>query len=152
METFWTAEKIEKLRELAALGRSGGQIGDELGCSRNAAIGKMHRSGIPSLHQRNDRPAEERISKKRIRLSRLTLAGPSLPFPEKIVPLNLPFVELNEFHCRWPYGEGPYTFCGHWPLVNSAYCPFHQAKSKMTYEEKRSEITNWRIKNRKRAA
>ena len=152
MEQFWTAEKMEQLRAFAAAGMSGGQMGDALGCSRNAIIGKAHRSGIALKNRRNDRTAEERLSNKRVRIRKLRVASPSIPFPEKIVPLNLSFPELNEFHCRWPYGEGPYTFCGHWPLVNSAYCPFHQAKSKMTYEEKRSEIANWRIKNRKRAA
>lgn len=48
MSAVWTDERVERLRVLAAAGRSASQIADDLGggVSRNAVIGKALRSGI----------------------------------------------------------------------------------------------------------
>lgn len=44
--TFWTNEKLSKLRTMAAQRHSAKTIGAALGCSRNAVIGKCHRHAI----------------------------------------------------------------------------------------------------------
>ena len=41
--TFWTAEKDKQLRRLEAAGLSAAQIGDRLGTTRNAVIGRSAR-------------------------------------------------------------------------------------------------------------
>ncbi|WP_279479895.1 GcrA family cell cycle regulator [Aureimonas sp. SK2] len=42
----WSEDVIEKVRELAAAGKSASKIGAEIGASRNAVIGLCHRRGI----------------------------------------------------------------------------------------------------------
>ena len=44
--SFWTYERLETLRSLAPT-HSAGKIGEALGCTRNAVIGKASRAGIP---------------------------------------------------------------------------------------------------------
>lgn len=46
LETFWTEDRVEKLKRMLADGDSSGAIGRELGCTRNAVIGKATRMGI----------------------------------------------------------------------------------------------------------
>lgn len=46
MPTKWTAERDAELRRLLAAGRSGSQVGEALGVSRNAIIGRATRLGI----------------------------------------------------------------------------------------------------------
>jgi len=43
--SFWTTEKLTYLRDNWAT-RTGKEIGDQLGCSRSAVIGKAHREGL----------------------------------------------------------------------------------------------------------
>lgn len=45
---FWTEERVERLRQMAAAGFSGGEISERLGegCTRNAVAGKAFRMGI----------------------------------------------------------------------------------------------------------
>ncbi len=52
VSSVWTNENIATLRRMHAAGKSGSQIGKELGCSRNAVIGKLHRLRIKD----RDRP------------------------------------------------------------------------------------------------
>jgi hypothetical protein len=42
------------------------------------------------------------------------------------VPLMLSMMELKRRHCRWPYGDGPFHFCGH-KIEGTVgpYCSFH---------------------------
>src|SRR3990167_9253438 len=44
---FWTDARIEQLKQLAYAGLSSRQIAREIGISRNAAIGKLGRLGVP---------------------------------------------------------------------------------------------------------
>ncbi len=44
--TFWTEEKVELLRKLWAEGLSATMVGNQLGCTRNAVIGKIGRLGL----------------------------------------------------------------------------------------------------------
>lgn len=43
----------------------------------------------------------------------------------EVTPLNIPFSDLGERECRYPYGDGPYLFCGHPAQADSSYCPAH---------------------------
>lgn len=45
--TFWTEQRIATLQTLWADGFSARRIGRELGCTRNAVIGKLHRLKAP---------------------------------------------------------------------------------------------------------
>lgn len=37
---------------------------------------------------------------------------------------RVPLERLGRHDCRWPFGEGPYLFCGR-PAVHGAYCKEH---------------------------
>lgn len=69
----WTDERVAQLKDLWAKGNSGQQIGDEMGCSRNAAIGKAHRLGLPAPEVRPPRPKPApRLSVAKIRVDKIT--------------------------------------------------------------------------------
>lgn len=70
MADFWTDGRIEILRAMHHRGASSREIGMEIGCSRNAVIGKLHRLGIvkPSV-------AEEWTPKDLDTLKRMHVAG-----------------------------------------------------------------------------
>lgn len=42
-----------------------------------------------------------------------------------VEPRHVALLELEQHQCRWPYGDGPYTFCGHDALPVSSYCEYH---------------------------
>ncbi len=48
MTSPWTEEKIERLRELWATGKSGSEIGKKLDLSKNSVVGKAHRLCLDS--------------------------------------------------------------------------------------------------------
>lgn len=148
----WNDERIAQLKALWAAGLSAAQIADELGLgiSRNAVLGKVHRLRLklaltrsPNLKKRAPReqlrvdpmPTVAVRSKAKSR----TKAGkcaklPKLPrqaLPKEpaiaVEPLHIAFADLAPSHCRWPLGDGPFTFCGHRRLPDSSYCAHHEA-------------------------
>lgn len=42
-------------------------------------------------------------------------------------PLHLTLLELDDNKCRWPFGDGPFTFCGCAVRDESPYCDTHHA-------------------------
>lgn len=42
-----------------------------------------------------------------------------------VVPLNIDLDDLKNRQCCYPYGDGPFTFCGHPVRDNSPYCEEH---------------------------
>ena len=62
-KSFWTGEKIEMLRNLAAEKHSPRQIAEKIGATRNAVIGKCFRMGF-TLNGAT-KPAESRSSRPR---------------------------------------------------------------------------------------
>lgn len=78
--------------------------------SRNAAIGKATRIGLP------DRLPQVGFGSR-----------PKGPRPRlaDVVPLHASLVDLTYDQCRYPYGDGPFTFCG-CPTINGlSYCEPH---------------------------
>jgi hypothetical protein len=45
------------------------------------------------------------------------------------IPLGISLVELEIEHCRYPDGDGPFTFCGQQRMDGSSYCHSHSALS-----------------------
>ena len=142
---LWTPLEDAKLRQLYDEQYSCSQIaGFFEGKTRNAIIGRVHRlklslrgAGItPAKAKRKGRnSAPETLAKPRKR----PLPPPAPPQEEVIMrcaaiePINFTLAELEPHHCRWPYGEGPFTFCGHikfdWndesKKSSSSYCGAH---------------------------
>lgn len=133
----WAVENVETLKKLYADGLSGTQIAAVLGggITRNAVIGKIHRLGlvIPTGTVRIDREkvlqgATQRLRRRRGR-AELVPRPPREPALERITQeltpsefLSIPLEALTPDTCRWPRGDGPFTFCGQKPLGGSSYC------------------------------
>ena len=126
----WIPERDETLKRMLSEGISFSKIAVELGgsFSRNAAIGRAHRLGLTA-------PKKENSVKKK-KPPRLTaqlfshrLENKSAPLPKfnpaDIIPLNIPLLALEHHHCRWPYGEKDFVFCGHDKMFGESYCEGH---------------------------
>jgi len=42
-----------------------------------------------------------------------------------IEPRHVSLLDLQPGECRWPHGEGPFTFCGHATVKDRSYCAAH---------------------------
>lgn len=148
-ELSWTQDRVERLRTLVAENHSCSEIGDVLGVSRNAIIGKMHRLGITNANTIGPRPQGNRghIRKSRagkhiiIRPRRKKTYGgeiqvlPQLPFidlPDECIPLDQrkTIFELDNSTCRWPCGTPgmpEFFYCGAIGSDNAAGIPYCRA-------------------------
>ncbi len=104
--------------------------------SRNSCIGKAKRLGLcqpaPKKELRVKRDAIEHRLERRQRTkdirSRLYQPEP-LPTPKivDVVPLHLNLLDLDPGQCRFPYGDGPFTFCACPQFAGGPYCEPHLA-------------------------
>jgi GcrA cell cycle regulator len=122
--------------------------------SRNAVIGKARRLGmprreqgkialtvVPALTNKNGNPAAERKRpftppKKKITVvaqTHVVVAQPCRPMPQFVTeaPTTPPcsFWELTSTSCKWPFGDGPFEFCGAKRFGKLPYCAHHCRKS-----------------------
>jgi hypothetical protein len=58
------------------------------------------------------------------RMAKVNIALPKFN-PADIIPLNIPLLALEHHHCRWPYGEKDFVFCGHDKMFGESYCEGH---------------------------
>ncbi len=106
----WTPEKVKLLKKLWSKGKSTVEIGRELGISKNAVVGKVHRLELaarPSPIKKNE------TQKKEIQQ----------PKPDHMTLMDL---KLNS--CRWPIGDPQdpdFHFCGENTVTGKPYCPNH---------------------------
>lgn len=80
-EEAWTPELIEELRDLWARGLTGSKIGDALGMTKDAVIGKAHRLKLPSRPspiRKGSKPKPPRI-KPALKLKTFAIAKPKQP-------------------------------------------------------------------------
>jgi GcrA cell cycle regulator len=128
----WLAERIDRLKALWTRGLTASEIGNELGVSRNAVIGKIHRlKGYESARM----PA----GNKHARPPPAPKPKPPAPKQPRVV-LNVPFLnltidELRAGVCRYPHGEAsPYLFCGQPTRKGSPYCALHRRMTLQRYQ------------------
>ena len=104
----WTDGDVETLKALWSKGRSAREIGEKLGVTRNAVIGKANRMGLAHNSAAGGRrkPAAKPVRDPR----------PSSP------------LDLTERMCRWPLGhpgEAGFHFCGVRRAAGRPYCEAH---------------------------
>ena len=148
MQTEWTSEHCDALRELATGSLSYSEIAAALNAifhttySRSAVIGRAKRMGLGGTRP-DDRPkpppAARPPSVQRAREHHEPRLTPRMPILEAVEPVKLRCADIDPHHlsladlqagdCRYPYGgdeEGePITFCGHPRQENSSYCAAH---------------------------
>ncbi len=150
----WTAERVEQLRTYVDTGLTCSQIAAEIGVTRNAVIGKIHRLGLSpgrsaaapsrSCPPRDRRP---RFSPRR-QLLRLMCAdfpssaeagfakagAPCTADGAAIGPVAVDsaqrcsLLELAQGKCRWPVGDpdaADFAFCGNEAIAGFSYCAGH---------------------------
>lgn len=110
-EMTWTIEKIKTLKKLWQKGKSTVEIGRELGISKNAVVGKVHRLELNSRPS----PIKKDVAPKVIK-----------PKVQKTDKMSL--LDLKLTSCRWPMGEPKdpdFHFCGKDTITGKPYCSEH---------------------------
>lgn len=146
---WWTPERVAELKKLAPTGLSCTQIGAEMGTSRNAVIGKLHRLGLRTQNVRGDNSSSRAVDKvksareprerkprnriiqangnsNRLRIIESVESEPIALRCAAVDPLNISLAELHSATCHYPYGDTPpFAFCGHATLDGATYCDLH---------------------------
>ena len=131
----WHQASIDRLRQLGDAGFSASEIAKRLTrefCeyfSRNAVIGKVHRSNgalklsVPAGFPLPENPKPPPVKKLRV------------PSPRPIAQTDeqrsygVELVHLRLRHCRWPIGDPVKFFCGRRTQHGKPYCPDHCRKA-----------------------
>lgn len=135
----WVADDIARLLALWATGLSARQIACDLGVSRNAVIGKIHRLKLAGQAQgrlsplsgvrppRPKAPPRERKARSVVRRARV-IDRPLAPLSALTCETLLIDLEANQ--CRYPGAQtakGTYLFCGRPSGHGHVYCLEHHA-------------------------
>jgi len=140
----WTPERVEQLRAFVVTGLSCSQIAAEIGVSRNAVIGKIHRLGIgpgrPAAARARACPPRARRPRlpPQRKLMQLMFAATPCEASEDAALLAVEsarrcsLLELAHGECRWPVGDPPggaraadFVFCGNAAIAGFSYCVGH---------------------------
>jgi GcrA cell cycle regulator len=123
----WTTENMETLRQMWADGASASKIGEVVGKTRNAVIGKVHRLKL-TPRQRTSSVKHDKPRTRSRKARPPTLPTRPLPTSPTVVseyPVSL--MELRPRHCRFPLWnatEHTGLFCGD-PATVGPYCQEH---------------------------
>jgi GcrA cell cycle regulator len=148
----WTTERIEQLKSCFNAGLTCSQIAREIGATRNAVIGKMHRLGLSRPKDvlanglKRARAAKNAARPKSFgpkglgsKSWRLTIVDQRdlliAAFPGSAVSCaavdsaqKCTLLELSQAKCRWPIndpGAHDFGFCGNEPVNGLPYCVGH---------------------------
>lgn len=138
----WTANQISTLREMWALGIPGKKIGELLGKTRSATLGKARSIG---LNRKNETDIEKPKPAKKVSAPKPP-PPPKPPKPIIVAPPKMiqtektqlevesqsehwvPFMEQNGAHCKWivtGHEELVTMVCGSPRVHDKPYCPRH---------------------------
>lgn len=131
----WTPEQQEQLLTMAAQGFSASEIGDAVGRSRNAVLGRCFREGI-SLQDINQWAKDKTVVTKRNRVKQnlmKVVTRPKFTWQDRIAPvstkpLRISFIDLEPSECRYILGKtaGAATvYCGLPVVEPHSYCVEH---------------------------
>jgi GcrA cell cycle regulator len=138
----WTPERVEQLRSFVVTGLTCSQIAAQIGVTRNAVIGKIHRLGLQPMRSPG---APARLSPHRVRRSRLSPQHQLLRLmfsegarvsEEATAPVDsaqpCSLLEIAQGKCRWPLGDragdcraADFMFCGNEAITGFSYCAGH---------------------------
>ncbi len=159
---MWTKTQIEYVVEQWDAGFSASIIGDALGKTRNAVLGKIHRMGLSGSRENKRKPQikkqtggqrGKRRNSMRVNRAPVKLVSTFKPVqdiePEPIdASQNCKLFELENHQCKWPVNDPPpagyYMFCGLGKKVDSPYCRQHH---KIAYRPAKGQIIPLYVKN-----
>jgi len=135
----WTPERIEQLRNGVSAGLTCSQIAAEIGVTRNAVIGKIHRLGLspgrPAAPARSSPPRvrSPRHSPQHQFLRLMFAQAPNLAGseaePAAVESMRrCSLLDLAAGQCRWPVGDpcaADFAYCGNQAVAGFSYCAGH---------------------------
>jgi GcrA cell cycle regulator len=145
---FWTDERLTVLRTLWAEGLTALQIGTQIGATRNAVLGKVHRMGfairnVPVAGEQRQPRSAKQNGPRPYRLPKIAMLLAVAPPPRSHIegysrrpleyvpptaPLNIPFLEHKTGQCREITGhDGLALFCGHPAVEGCSWCAHHRS-------------------------
>ena len=133
---IWADEHAAALVEKLANGTSYAQIAIELNeefgtnFSRNAACGKGFRLQVTAPKKTKATPEKRKHYdrsryNREYRLSRRISKEEIIIRCAEIEPRHLTLEQLESDDCRYPFGDGPFTFCGRLIMDGKSYCGEH---------------------------
>lgn len=149
MADWWTHEREKELRKLWAEGHSCSKIGEKMGNTRNAIIGKVHRLRLPERAQAAQPvrrppklafPKPQRVQKSANTSTTILVSVPiegtqlavikSDVFKPPVGTSRILVRDLTSSTCRWPLGDpgaDDFTYCGAPPCSSKdVYCSEHK--------------------------
>ena len=146
----WTPDLIKELKRLWNKGLTTVEIGNRIGMSKNAVVGKAHRLGLegrPSPIKRDKKKetvtvrATKKVTpapKEEVTQSSILPPEPVFevePIVEQVLPKKkkhkgVQLVDLKPNSCRWPEGDPKdpdFCFCGQECVPGKIYCEEHCA-------------------------
>jgi hypothetical protein len=139
----------QELVEAFKSGLTYAQLAEKFSISRGQVSGKLFRLGLTKPTTRvsdEERKRRQRVSRSQYNMRKKLqrkerkaawLADPNYKPPRPVyqpkpvtdlseIALHFSFADLKPYHCRYPYGQGPFTFCGHGKADGSSYCAPHK--------------------------
>jgi GcrA cell cycle regulator len=135
---MWPVEHVDALRKYHATGKlscnemAAAINGDfKTDYSRNAIIGKCKRVGLASKHKigwAKGKPRKASPQPRPARTERETFR-PAPPREQMrcaaVEPGHVCLIDLAPDGCRYPFGDGPFTFCNAPQFPDRSYCAYH---------------------------
>jgi len=124
----WTHDQIETLRRLKSLGMHSAEIVRRFPKkSKGAVMGKLHRL---SLLKQKDKNRRQVFNPKPKNLAPLPLAPRMDPPIDISREDGVELYDLKSHHCRWPFGDVNFYFCGRTKQEGSPYCEYHYKRAR----------------------
>lgn len=144
----WPKEDILTLVKMYNEGKSMSAIGNQVGRSRNAVAGQIHKIRIKRLHELH--PREDKYTNNKVKtvatvrsIPKTFTVTPSKEKPRIRLQLiendkAVTFQELGKHHCRYPLGDpkrSDFRFCGCSRVDGKSYCQEHINLTGRHYEK-----------------
>jgi GcrA cell cycle regulator len=119
----WTDQEDQRLLALERQGLSGSLIGQRLGKSKAAVIGRSHRLRGYKRQGVHIQGAKAMPRQTKVTVRKLCEPAPKPDSGRRLIGI----FDLDQNTCRWPFGERhPYRFCGAPPMhAGASYCQIH---------------------------
>jgi GcrA cell cycle regulator len=153
----WNPERVAQLRSFVGAGLTCSQIAAEIGVTRNAVIGKIHRLGLgpgrPAAASGRACPPRTRRPRLSSQRQMLRLISADAPDAADGAALHVGSVdstqrcsllELAHGKCRWPIGDQGHSgamdfmFCGNEAAAGFSYCAGHARMAYRSSERRRA--------------
>lgn len=131
-------------------------IAAELGVSRCAVIGKLHRLGMSNagsiVRKANTKKTQRPKIEKALRIVRANGNSNRMRLMESarvevgemrcvdVASLSIGLLDLEPHQCRYPTSDAPFLFCGHRKMEGSSYCASHFMLTHRSDADRRAKV------------